>query len=246
VRTLIAALVFASASVGPSWAAEAIVTDGDTIVLNGVSHQLEGIDAPDTDQLCLDAAGAVWRCGIEARDQLKKFIGNRDVRCEAKKFDHVFRNRRIGICRIEGEAMSLNRWLVREGWALSFAPLARARFKADEDDARSNVRGLWKGCFARPQSARRPNNSGQPIFLGAACPKDRSREVRNILFPTRPTMQPGCSIKARLAVRANLTGHRGIYHLESCRSYRRTTNPDRWFCSEDEARAEGFRKSLTC
>jgi hypothetical protein len=59
-------------------------------------------------------------------------------------------------------------------------------------------------------------------------------------------MPPGCSIKGKLAARAHISGYRGIYHMEACRSYGRTKSPDRWFCSEDEARAEGFRKAHTC
>ena len=52
---------------------------------------------------------------------------------------------------------------------------------------------------------------------------------------------------------ADLRGHGestwspdGIYHLESCRSYQSTKKPNRWFCSEDEAKAAGFRKSYSC
>jgi endonuclease YncB( thermonuclease family) len=243
VRVLITAIFFISVS--PSWGAEATITDGDTLVVNGIPYRLDGIDAPETDQLCVDKAGAVWACGIEARDQLKNFVDNRDVRCDGKKYDTVYRNRRIAICRVEGEAMSLNQWLVREGWALNFEPYAKGRFKADEDDARNKGRGLWKGCFSRPQAARRGNKS-TAILLGEACTKSTSAEIRDILFPDNPAMPPGCSIKGKYAVRANITGHRGIYHMEACRSYGRTKTPDRWFCSEPEAQAEGFRKAFTC
>jgi hypothetical protein len=59
-------------------------------------------------------------------------------------------------------------------------------------------------------------------------------------------MPLGCPIKAKFAVRAYVTGNRGIYHMEGCRSYGRTKAPDRWFCSEDEAKAEGFRKAFSC
>jgi methylphosphotriester-DNA--protein-cysteine methyltransferase len=47
-------------------------------------------------------------------------------------------------------------------------------------------------------------------------------------------------------VRAKVTGYRGIYHLEGCRSYRTLKNPNRWFCSEEDAQAAGFRRALTC
>jgi endonuclease YncB( thermonuclease family) len=238
-----AALFFIAMS--PSWAVEATVTDGDTLTLNGAPYRLDGIDAPETDQVCLDENGAVWTCGIEARDQLKRFVGKRDVRCDGNKYDPVYRNRRVGICWTDGETLSLNQWLVREGWALNFEPYARGRFKADQDEAREKGRGLWKGCFSPPQSARR-GNKRTAILLGATCTKGKVGEIRDIVFPDNPAMPPGCSIKGKLAVRAHFTGHRGIYHMEGCRSYGRTKRPDRWFCSEDEAQAEGFRKAFTC
>ena len=50
----------------------------------------------------------------------------------------------------------------------------------------------------------------------------------------------------REGMRAQIAGHQGIYHLEHCGSYGRTKNPHRWFCSEAEAQAEGYRKSYTC
>jgi endonuclease YncB( thermonuclease family) len=225
-------------------AAEAIITDGDTLLLNGRPYRLDGIDAPETDQVCLDENGSVWACGIQAREELKKFVGKRHVRCDGKKFDTVYRNRLAAVCLVEGETMSLNQWVVQSGWALNFEPYAKGRFKNDEIDARQNSKGLWKGCFAPPQSARRGSKSTASL-LGAACSKDEVK-VRDLLFPADPAMPPGCSIKAKSAVRAHVTGHRGIYHLEGCRSYGRLKKPERWFCSEDEAQAEGFRKAFTC
>ena len=82
--------------------------------------------------------------------------------------------------------------------------------------------------------------------MGAACRTGVDAVERAKLFSDKPPMPPGCPIKGKVAVRALLTGHRGIYHLESCRSYSGLTNPNRWFCSEDEALAAGFRKAFTC
>ena len=130
----------------PCWAAEATVTDADTLILKGTTYRLDGIDAPQTDQVCLDGTGATWACGIEARDQLTKFINARDVRCDDKGADTVYRNRRIGICWVEGETVSLNQWLVLEGWALNFEPSAKGRFKADQDAARQGT-GNLEGLF---------------------------------------------------------------------------------------------------
>src|SRR5665213_1784181 len=146
------------------WAAEAVVTDGDTIIFNGKTYRLDGIDAPQTDQTCLDEKGAVWACGIEVRDQLKKYIATRDVRCSGKRSDPAYRSRYLGVCVIEGEATSLNQWLVREGWALSFGPEARKRFKKDQDEARDQHRGLWKGCFSSPHAWRNRDKSGAVLL----------------------------------------------------------------------------------
>ena len=47
-RALIAALLLAM--VGPSLAAETVVTDGDTLQLDSTTYRLDGIDAPEIDQ----------------------------------------------------------------------------------------------------------------------------------------------------------------------------------------------------
>ena len=67
-----------------------------------------------------------------------------------------------------------------------------------------------------------------------------------VLFPEHPVMPPGCTIKGKLAVRARVTGNVGVYHLQGCRSYPGTTEPDRWFCTEEDAQAAGFRKAYNC
>ena len=54
-----------------------------------------------------------------------------------------------------------------------------------------------------------------------------------------------CNIKGKYAVRARVTGNTGIYHLQTCRSYP-GLDQDRWFCSEDDALAAGFRKAYNC
>ncbi len=94
------------------------------------------------------------------------------------------------------------------------------------------------------------NGRAAAILLARAGAKvlvaDRDAEIRSVLFPAELAMPAGCSIKGKFAVRARLTGNVGIYHLRGCLSYAGTTHPDRWFCSEDDAQAAGFRRAYNC
>jgi endonuclease YncB( thermonuclease family) len=229
---------------GPGWAADAVVSDGNTLQLDGIKYRLEGVDAPDFDQTCIDQHADPWTCGVDARDQLKAWIGHRAVRCEDKGPDTVVKSRRIGVCSIDGEAGSVNQWLVHEGLALDLEPAASGRFKADEADARDNQRGLWRGCFTAPQDFRHWKTDA--VLLGASCRSDKDTEIRAFLFPAEPAMPPGCTIKAKFAIRAKVTGKIGIYQMQGCRSYAALTKPNRWFCSEEDAQAAGFRKAINC
>src|SRR3954451_150778 len=176
-RALIAVSLFL-AMVGPGLAAEIVVTDGDKLELGPTSYRLDGVDAPEIDQTCLDQSSDVWPCGVAARDRLSAYIGNRAVACEDKGPDPVYKHRRIGICSIEGEATTLNEWLVREGWAINFEPSAKGRFLSDEADARANRRGLWKGCFAEPRDLREWNLNGARL-IGGGCQTGHENQTRD-------------------------------------------------------------------
>jgi hypothetical protein len=134
--------------------------------------------------------------------------------------------------------------LVGQGFALNVESSATGRFKTDEARAREDRQGLWKGCFVTPQEFRRGKKDG--ALLGGSCPVDRDKEIREALFPDELAMPSGCNIKGKFAVRARVTFNVGIYHLQGCRSYPALTKPDRWFCSEEDAQAAGFRRAYNC
>ena len=231
----------------PGRAATVTVRDGGTLQLGNLAYRLDGIDAPAFDQICIDEHADNWTCGIEARDQLTRLIGGRAVRCDDLGADPLYRKRRIGLCSVEGEGTSLNQLMVRQGFALSLTPdkaADKGRFGDDEARARDDRQGLWKGCFAAPRAFRVGNND--VALLGGSCRADRDRQIREALFPDEPVMPSGCSIKGKYAVRARVTGNLGIYHLQACRSYPGLTDPDRWFCSEEDAQAAGFRRAYNC
>jgi endonuclease YncB( thermonuclease family) len=241
-RILIAILAILWA--GPGLAADAIVRDGDTLRLGDMTFRIDGVDAPEFDQTCIDEHADPWACGVEARDHLAKLIGGRSVQCKDAGPDKTFSKWHLGICSVDGESDSLNQLMVRQGYALNSEPSAKGRFGDDEASAKSKKAGLWKGCFVAPQAFRRREKSA--ALLGASCRSDKDRELREALFPDEPGMPPGCSIKAKLAVRARVTGNVGVYQLQACRSYAPLTRPDRWFCTEEDAQAAGYRRAYNC
>ncbi|ABD85999.1 thermonuclease family protein [Rhodopseudomonas palustris] len=228
----------------PGRAAEPIVKDGNTLQLGGTTFRLDGTDAPEFDQLCVDDRADPRPCGQQAREQLVKLIGGREIACKDLGPDKVYTTRRLGICTIAGEADSLNQIMVREGWALAAESDGKPRFAAEEATARAERRGLWRGCFVAPRQFRRWDRTA--ALLGASCRADKKPELLAILFPDDPAMPPGCAIKAKFAARARFIGKVGIYHLQGCRSYATLGKPNRWFCSEQDAQAEGFRKAFNC
>ena len=58
------------------------IIDGDTVEIAGERIRLNGIDAPEAKQTCLDEAGKRWRCGQEATFALLNLVGNHWITCK--------------------------------------------------------------------------------------------------------------------------------------------------------------------
>ncbi|RED36220.1 nuclease-like protein [Rhodopseudomonas thermotolerans] len=243
-RRLIVTVLGLVMMVSPALAAEAVVKDGDTLQLGDKTFRLEGIDAPELDQRCVSQFADPSACGLEARDALVRLIGGRSVTCRDLGPDPVFKGRRLGTCAIAGDTESLSRRLVQDGFALNAASGGKDRFAGDETRARDERKGLWQGCFVAPIDFRRWDKAA--TLRGAACRDDKHAELVEVMFPDTPAMLQGCTIKGKLAKRARITGNVGVYQIRGCPSYASLTKPNRWFCSEDDARAAGFRKAYNC
>ncbi|QUS41819.1 thermonuclease family protein [Tardiphaga alba] len=228
----------------PVLAAEAIVKDGDTIQIGNVAYNLAGVDAPEIDQPCVDEHADNWACGVEARDRLVKLVGKRDVRCEELGEDKAEKGRRAALCTIAGEAISLNQAVIQSGFGVSVEAPAKAKFQADETVAKDKRQGLWRGCFVAPADFR--SKSADSALLGGSCAPDKEKALRAALFPVDLPRPDGCNIRAKQVRRAKLTGNVGVYLIPQCQNYATQPKPDRWFCSEDDARAAGYRKALNC
>lgn len=137
--------IVAPASGAPLIQGTASVIDGDTIEIHGERIRLDAIDAPESSQLCLDAAGNRYRCGQKSAFALADMIGRSTVTCEPKGHDRY--RRTIAVC-FSGET-NLNAWMVVQGWAVAFRKYG-IDYIGEEDNARLARRGIWAGSFEMP------------------------------------------------------------------------------------------------
>lgn len=211
----IIALFMALLAVARSAAAddELRLTDADTVVWQGTKYRLDGIDAPESAQKCLGQDGSPWRCGEAAAKALATFIAGKTFACTDVGEDRKY-HRRLGQCFANG--LSIEHWLVQQGWAIEFKKHSNGRFAADERDAMQNRRGIWASCFTDPRDFRYSNKSFAE--LKGHCPTAPAAiaQARDELF------WKGSYIKAKVFDwgRQLATGLIGIYHAEGCVSYR--------------------------
>lgn len=80
-------LFLATPAVADPIVGRASVIDGDTLEVRGTRIRLHGIDAPESTQVCKDAAGKDYRCGRTAALALQDHIGKRLVSCDPRDTD---------------------------------------------------------------------------------------------------------------------------------------------------------------
>jgi endonuclease YncB( thermonuclease family) len=207
------------------------ITDGDTVVINDTKIRLLDMDAPETDQFCLDAQGRPWTCGVDAREALKTRVKADEWRCAGEKLDRY--GRLLASCTVRGA--NISGWMVEAGWAMSPTQKGYShQFDNQERLAREGRVGLWAGAFIAPWDWRRRNCKTE-ILGSVSVPIDA--QIKLCGSPSKPP-DPSCAIKATL--------HKDecIYHLEGGRYYGKIKmeGPNkRWFCSKVEAETAGCR-----
>ena len=198
--------------------AEVKIVDGDTISINGEKVRLSGIDAPENSQLCLNSQKESYPCGIRATQKLFQLIASsqsKSVECKFSGSDNY--GRLIGNCWVDG--IFINSWLVRNGWALAYRKYSK-EFIEEEMDARKKKSGIWSGTFIEPWKWR------------------QGFRLSSDLISTRK----GCSIKGNISFKGEK-----IFHIPGGQYYTITkitqSKGEKWFCSEQEAKVAGWRKS---
>lgn len=223
------------------------VIDGDTIEVQldpttgsgraDLKVRYIGIDTPET----VDPRKPVQCFGQEATAKNKELVEGKEVELEkdvseTDKFGRLLRyvyvvdtvsqpQNEPGSSARTSARIFVNEELVRQGYAYAstFPPDVKYQevLRQAQDEARENKRGLW-----------------------AACPVEGSSSVLPTLASPSQTLQGGCVIKG------NISSSGKIYHLPGCGSYDKTvinkSQGERWFCSEEEAEASGWRKAKNC
>lgn len=155
------AALLSTAAADDTIVGRASVIDGDTIEIHGERIRFNGIDAPESWQLCQDSAGNDYRCGKVAATALDDFLSrSRPTRCDFIERDRY--GRFVGNC-FRADGKSVASWLVRNGHALDWPRYSKRAYASDQAHAERYRLGVWRGEFIRPwdaRAARRKSNNG--------------------------------------------------------------------------------------
>jgi endonuclease YncB( thermonuclease family) len=192
-------------------AGEVRVIDGDTIAIGETRIRLEGIDAPESAQTCRRKWFGWWACGTAATTALSNMIGSKPVNCAPRGLDKY--GRTLAVCFVDGH--DINAQMVRQGYAWAFVKYSTSYVK-EEAAAKAEGLGIWQG-------------ESMPAW-----------EFRAKRWAAAEQQTPeGCAIKG------NITRNGKIYHMPWSPWYAQIRiEPDkgkRWFCTEAEAIAAGWR-----
>ena len=150
----------------------ATASDGDTLTITNElgKHNVRiwGADALESRQTCRTGRTSV-DCGKDARDMTRALLAEGDVNCE-KKEDRDRYGRYVAIC-FSANGTDIGRHLIQQGYAIEYTEYSDGRYKADEESARREKRGMWAMTFQRPSEWRvchtgpargRPDNCPAP------------------------------------------------------------------------------------
>ena len=149
---LAAALLAATPAICADIVGRASVVDGDTIDIHGTRIRLDGVDAPESRQTCLDAAGRKYRCGQVSANALDRFLSaSQPIACRPTGRNY---GRVVAICR-RADGTDINRWLVANGYAVDWPKYSKGRYAGEQARAQAARLGIWRGWFELPCEFRR-------------------------------------------------------------------------------------------
>ncbi|MGJ8544761.1 MAG: thermonuclease family protein [Sulfitobacter sp.] len=199
----------------PVFAGKIRVVDADTLDVGGKRVRLHGIDAPEVDQPCTTAEGRDWAgCGAWVSKVVADQFDGAQAQC--REVDRDRYGRSVARCTVKGEDMGAQ--LVRSGLAFAYLEYS-SDYKPMEAEALAARRGLHALQLASPSAHRKAKLAAR--------------------VQSRAAPAGGCEIKG------NISKNGRIYHVPGQAFYARVSireeAGERWFCTEAEAQAAGFR-----
>lgn len=189
------------------------VIDGDTIDVGATRVRLYGIDAPERDQPCTSLTGQNWGCGDWVTRAVRDRYEGATASCTKMTTDRY--GRVVARCLVNGQDMA--RDMVARGMAFAYRKYSMD-YDLDEKAAFVAKRGLHGFTMETPARYRLTRIKG------------------------REAPDPNCRIKGNI----NAKGAH-IYHMPGQKYYEKTgirpSTGERWFCSEAQARASGWRRA---
>jgi endonuclease YncB( thermonuclease family) len=187
------------------------VIDGDTLDVGETRVRLHGIDAPERDQPCTTLSGQNWGCGDWVTRQVRDLYQGATARCVAVDTDRY--GRMVAKCFVADQ--DIGRQLVEAGLAYAYR---RYSYDYDLEEKAAAVADRGIHGFSMQSPAR----------------------YRLTRIEGRNAPDAACQIKGNISA----DGKR-IYHMPGQKFYERTgirpEQGERWFCSEAQARASGWR-----
>ncbi len=124
-----------------------LVVDGDSFAIGSRKMRLNGIDAPEYQQTCRDEASRIWPCGKAARASLEKITLEPSFACEVEIQDRYARA--LATCKT-AHTPDVAAAQVESGMAITHEFASMRDYGAQEDRARSDKKGIWRGEFEKP------------------------------------------------------------------------------------------------
>ncbi|MFT4784358.1 MAG: endonuclease YncB(thermonuclease family) [Paracoccaceae bacterium] len=157
--------------------------------------------------------GVSWACGLWATRQLREQIAGRIVTCDVIGTDRY--DRLVAKCFVDGRDIAVD--LVRRGVVTAYARYSQDYIALETQAVHEGV-GLWASEFVRPAAWRRAASQGAANVSEGTC-----------------------------VIKGNISSGGRIFHMPGQTDYRRTriskSKGERWFCSESDAVAAGWRKA---
>lgn len=237
------------------------VVDGDTIKINyqgqTTSVRLIGVNTPET----IDPRKDVECYGEEASNYLKDLLTGKTVTiaADASQADRDKYNRLLRYVYLDGQ--DVNYQIIANGYGYEYTynvPYEKqASYKAAQSAAEAAGKGLWAAGICEKTAPQYPASSSGASSSNASNSNTSSSHTSNSSasnagshtssngnsnISSTTAGNSNCNIKGNI----NSKGEK-IYHVPGGAYYHKTqidaSRGERWFCSEAEAQAAGWRRS---